>query len=75
VANYFLVEVDTLKTTKPETRNIPRMIAIFLAKQCGQLTYQKIADYFTKINADSIGMVINRLEKIIQYDEKNGNPC
>jgi len=70
VANYFSVEVDILKTTKPGTRNIPRMFAIFLAKQCGQLSYQKISSYFTKISADSVGMVINRFEKNIQHDER-----
>lgn len=68
VADYFSVDIAMLMRTTRGTKNLPRIFTIFLARQCGQLSYQKISEYFTQLKSDSVGMVIKRFEKRLQED-------
>jgi hypothetical protein len=44
------------------------MFAIFIAKQYGQATHQKIANYFTNIKLNSISTQVKRLETLFRTD-------
>ena len=68
VAEYFSVDTATLKITKRGKLDLPRMLAIFLARQCCHLTYKKISEHFTQLKNDSVEMAIKRFEKRIQED-------
>ena len=68
VINYFSVTYNSLKQSKHGRKNLPRIFAIYFAKQYCQLTHKKISDFFTNINPRSVGIILNRLEKVLENE-------
>ena len=68
VAEYFSVEVETLKKTYKN--NYPRLLAIYLARNLTQLTHQKISDFFIGIKRSSVSTTIIKCKKLLDknYD-------
>jgi hypothetical protein len=66
IAQYFNVDLEQLKKSKHGQKNIPRMFAIFIAKQYGQVTHKKIAHYFTNIKPNSVSTQVKRLEVLFK---------
>ena len=67
------VHVYKLQNSKRGEKNIPRIIAIFVAKQYGQLTHQKITNYFTNIKPNSISTAIKRFNFIFKNNREIHN--
>ncbi|MES2217166.1 MAG: transposase [Pseudomonadota bacterium] len=68
ITQYFNVNSGQLTKSKHGQKNVPRMFAIFMAKQYSHLSHQKIADYFTNINRNSISTQIKRFEALLKTD-------
>lgn len=66
-AKYFQIELGLLKTVT-KSKNYPRMLAIYLARNFSSLTHQKIAEYFTGITRASISTTIKRCAILIKSD-------
>ncbi|MHB1947924.1 MAG: transposase [Gammaproteobacteria bacterium] len=65
VSKYFSVELNSLKKGNKGYRNVPRSLGIYLAKQYGQLSHRKIAEFFTNITPPSIGISVKNIEVMI----------
>jgi chromosomal replication initiation ATPase DnaA len=65
IKKYFSIDTLQLKKSSRGGKNIPRLLAIFIAKFYGQMTHQQIANYFTSIKANSISTLILRINDLL----------
>ena len=61
VAIYFNVCKEIIKNQALNKKNIPRVVSIYLSRQIGQLTYQKISEIFS-LSYQSVGKTLKRCE-------------
>lgn len=67
VAQYFDASVCELKIPRRKN-NLPRMLAIYLARQYTQASHKKLAEYFTGIKRFSVSSAIIRCKNWIESD-------
>lgn len=63
----FQVTKECLLTSAIGQKNIPRIIAIYLARYVGQYTYVKISIYFN-ITPDGVSSSIKRAKKLLKNE-------
>ena len=67
VTRYFNIPITQLKTAK-QKNNLPRMLAIYLARNLTQSSDQKISEYFTGIKRFSISTRLIKCRGLIESD-------
>lgn len=67
VSHYFNVPITQLKIARQKD-NMPRLLAIYLSRNLGQASHQKIADYFTGIKRFSISSALIKCKNLIDHD-------
>lgn len=70
VSEYFGIDIDNLKSTRPGVKNTPRMTAIYFSKRFAQSSYKQISNYFLNITSASVSMVIKRFEFLLLHDSE-----
>lgn len=69
VKKYYQVDIQTIFSTTTGRLNIHKMIVIFLARHLGQLSHQKISEYFS-LKPVSISSALKRFDLIKHNNQK-----
>jgi chromosomal replication initiation ATPase DnaA len=67
VTRYFNIPISQLKTAR-QKNNLPRLIAIYLARNLIQSSHKNISEYFTGLKRFSVSTLLIRCRDLIEQD-------
>jgi len=69
VASYYQVSVESLYTTNRIKGNLPRTIAIYLAANASDKTYNIISNHFKNVSYSGVSQIVRRINKTLSSNQ------